>query len=97
MQERFDRVSLFRAKGMDLDWVAQKVADSQQIDVAEIWKEGKKTATLRGRSLLCYWAISEIGMTAEAVSKQVRLSESGVIRAAQRGEQLAIDNGWHLS
>jgi len=59
--------------------VAQKVADVMKIEAAEIWKEGKKTITVQARSLLCYWATKELGMTAEAVSKQVRLSESGVI------------------
>jgi putative transposase len=97
VQEQLDRVSLRRAKGMDLDWVAQKVADVMKIEAAEIWKEGKKTITVQARSLLCYWATKELGMTAEAVSKQVRLSESGVIRAAQRGEHLAEANCWRLN
>ena len=97
VQERLDRVTLCKAKGIDLGWVSQRVADTLKIDSAEIWKEGRKTLTVQGRSLLCYWAISELGMTAVAVSKQVRLSESGVIRAAQRGQQLAACNGWHLN
>ena len=35
-------------------------------------------------------------MTAEAISEELKLSESGVIRAAQRGEQLVQASGWRL-
>ena len=60
--------TLYHAKGMDLNWLAQRVAGMLQIEPAEIWKEGKKAKTVQGRSLLCYWAIRELRMTAEAVT-----------------------------
>jgi putative transposase len=73
-----------------------RVAEVFQIDSSEIWKEGKKAVTVRARSLLCYWAIKELGMTAVAVAKCVRLSEPTVLRSAERGKQLADINGWNL-
>ncbi|HBG06239.1 MAG: hypothetical protein A2075_00825 [Geobacteraceae bacterium GWC2_58_44] len=45
-----------------------------QIDSSEILKQGKKTVTVQARSLLCYWAIKEPGMTAVAVAKRVAKS-----------------------
>ena len=35
-------------------------------------------------------------MTAITVAKRVRLSEPTVLRAAERGKQLADINGWNL-
>jgi putative transposase len=96
VHEKMDRTRLCRENGKDLAWLSQKVADLLKIDPAEIWKEGKRAKTVQGRRLLCYWAIRELGMTAEAVSKVVCLSESGVVRAAQRGEQLAAENDWRF-
>jgi len=52
-----------------------------RIGPAAIEKDGKSAETVLGSSLLCYWAIRELGMTAEAVSMRARLTESGVIRA----------------
>ena len=95
-QERLDSASLYLEKGMDIDWLSQMVAELLRIDPAAIWKEGKMAETVLGRSLLCYWAVRELGMTAEAVSKLLCLTESGVIRAKQRGERLAAENGWSL-
>jgi len=89
-QERMERAELLREKGMGLDALAQKVAEALEIDAAGIWKGGKKPTTVLGRSLLCYWATSGLGMTAEAVSKAVGITAAAAVRAAQRGESLAI-------
>jgi putative transposase len=95
-QEEMEKTSFLHSQGVDLDQVTRRVAEVLQIDSSEIWKEGKKAATVRARSLLCYWAIKELGMTAVAVAKRVRLSEPTVLRAAERGKQLADVNGWNL-
>ena len=95
-REKMEEMSLYHEKGMDLRWLAQRVGEVLQIDPSEIWKPGKKAPTVQARSLLCYWATRELRMTAEAISKELKLSESGVIRAAQRGEQLVQANGWRL-
>lgn len=92
-RERMERVDLLREKGMTLDAVSAKVAEALGIEPAEIYKGGKKPNTVLGRSLLCHWAISELGMTAEAVSKAVGITAAAAVRAAQRGEGLAISRG----
>jgi len=94
--EEMEKASLLHSHSVDLDQVAQRVAEVLQIDSSEIWKEGKKAVTVRARSLLCYWAIKELGMTAVAVAKRVRLSEPTVLRAAERGTHLVGLNGWNL-
>jgi len=90
-QEKMETVSLYRPKGLDLDWVAQMAADLLQTDLAELWKGGKKSTTVQVRSLVCYWATQELGMTATAVGKRLKITQSAACRAAQRGEQLAAD------
>jgi putative transposase len=52
--------------------------------------------TVQARSLLCYWAMKELGMTAVAIGKHIGVSEPTVLRSAQRGQQLANQNGWNL-
>jgi putative transposase len=90
------KTSILHAHGVDLDQVARRVAEVLQIDSSKIWTEGNRAVTIRARSLLCYWAIKKLGMTAVAVAKRVRLSEPTVLRAAERGKQLVDINGWNL-
>ena len=94
--EEVEETSLLHPHAMDLDQVARRVAEVLQIDSNEIWKEGKKAVTVRARSLLCYWAIKDLGMTAVAVAKRVKISEPTVLRAAERGKQMADTNAWNL-
>ena len=51
---------------------------------------------VRARSLLCYWAVHELGMTATALAKTLGLSQPAVTQCVRRGEKVATDNGWHL-
>jgi putative transposase len=94
-QEEMEKTSILHAHGVDLDQVARRVAEVLQIDSSKTWTEGNRAVTIRARSLLCYWAIKELGMTAVAVAKRVRLSEPTVLPAAERGKQLVDINGWN--
>jgi len=62
----------------------------------EILRPGKQPERLRARSLACYWAVKELGMNGTAVAKSLRLIQSSVSRAVQRGEKLALENHYSL-
>ncbi|GFO58175.1 hypothetical protein GMST_05000 [Geomonas silvestris] len=94
--EQLEKTERLRSKGMNIDTLAQKVAEVLGIKVDEIWRGGKKPVTVMGRSLLCHWATSELGMTAEAVSKSVGITAAAVVRAAQRGQALAASRKLYL-
>lgn len=93
--ESFEERCLCRANGVDVEKLAQVVAGLLEIDPSEVWKEGRTLASLQARYLMCHWA-KEIGLTATAVGKKLKLSSSGASRAAQRGADLAVERGWCL-
>jgi predicted transcriptional regulator len=47
---------------------------------------------VRAKSLVCYWAVKELGMTGTEVSKLMGLSQPAVSKAVQRGEKYANEN-----
>jgi hypothetical protein len=51
----------------------------------------KQKKRVRARSLLCYWAVSELDMTGTAVASRLKMSKSAVSRAVVRGERIALD------
>jgi putative transposase len=95
-QERMEKLCTYLQKGLDLDRLAQVVARLLGVNVSQVWEKGQKSQAVQARSLLCHWAIHELGMTATSLGKRLDLTQSGATRAAQRGEKIAIQNGWCL-
>jgi putative transposase len=73
--------------------VAAKVLKIKEDDVCT---RDKQPHQVRARSLLCYWAVRELGITATALAKTLGLSQPDVTQCVRRGEKVATDNGWHL-
>jgi putative transposase len=96
-QEKMKGTNLYSQNGIDLERVAQIVAGLLQMNLADVWKGGRKPNTVQARSLLCYWATSELGLTATAVGERLKLSSSAASRSSRRGEQIAKDGGWCLN
>ena len=58
---------------------------------AKVVVAGKQPNRVRARSVLAYWAIRDLGLTATEVGKYLGLSKSAVSRAATRGQKLIVD------
>ena len=50
---------------------------------------GKQPNRSKARSLLCYWAVRELGMSCTVIAERLGMTQLGVSRAVQRGERLA--------
>jgi hypothetical protein len=51
---------------------------------------------VEARSLLCYWAVRELGVTMAELSRRLNISLSGVSISVKRGETIVRDNGYKL-
>jgi putative transposase len=52
---------------------------------------------VRARSLLCYWAIRELGISMTNLTKVLNMSLSAVSAAVERGEKLVVANDYQLT
>ena len=95
-QELMDRKYLMSTRGYDLDTIAAKVADLMKLGVLEGWASGKERRRVQARSLLCYWAVKELGISMAELSRKLKLSQSGISLSVKRGEKIAQDNGYEL-
>ena len=66
------------------------------LKVDDVLSLGKSSKTVKGRSLLCYWANRKLGMTTIELAKRLHLSQSAVSRSAARGENIARENKFKL-
>ena len=96
-KEQFERRYWLKAQGYDIDRVVEKVAKVCEISTEEIWKPGNQPLRVKARSLVCYLAVRELGMSGTSVGKLLGLGQPAVSRAVARGEKLAQDMNLSLN
>jgi chromosomal replication initiation ATPase DnaA len=94
--DRLERRYALEAKGYDFGQVVQRVAQVMNMNVSNVLKRSKDPQTVMARSLLCFWANRELGMTTVEISHRLKVSQSAVSRSSMRGEKLALQNGFHI-
>ncbi len=95
-EERLERRYALQAKGYDFDTVVAQVAKTLDMNVGIVLGRGKDPQTVKARSLLCYWANRELGMSTVELSHRLRISQSAVSRASLRGEEIAVQSNFRL-
>jgi putative transposase len=95
-EEDLERKSWYRREEVDLQKLISVVAETMKIDRAEVCAVGKQPQHVQARSLLCYWAVREIGLTATSMAKFLGVSQPAVTQAVERGQRLAAERGWQL-
>lgn len=94
--EQLSGKSRYQQKGIGLNELVEVVAPLLGISPEEVMAPGKQPMRVQARSLLCYWAVRELGYTATAMGRRLKISQPAVSMAVQRGEKLTTEQGWVL-
>ena len=94
--EKFERKYELKRLGYDLDQVAARVAEIYGIEVDDIFLKGKKQKRVKARSLFCFWAIRELGISLTELARRLGSSVPGVGYSVERGEIIARENDYRL-
>ena len=84
------------AEGYALDKLASRVCDVMELERLNIWASGKERKLVEARSILCYWAVRDLGLTMAELSRRLKLSLSGISLSVKRGERIVRDKGYKL-
>jgi putative transposase len=95
--EKFDRLYELKSKGYDLNKVEKRVREIYPIDKDELYSSGRQKIRVEARSLLCYWAVRELGISGTSLAKHLGMSQSGVVYAVNKGEKLAKERKYQLT
>ena len=82
--------------GYDLDRIAKRVAEIYGVEPRGIFFKGKQQRKVKARSLFCFWAVSELGMSLRELAMRLEMSSPGVGFSVERGETIARENGLQL-
>ena len=58
--------------------------------------KGKQQRKVKARSLFCFWAVSELGMSLRELTRRLEMSSPGVGFSVERGQTMARENGLQL-
>lgn len=83
-----------KVAGYGLDELARDVAGLFDIEQRQIFSTGKYPRIVQARSLFCYWAVRQLGLTATFLAQQLHLTQPAVSIAVKRGERIAREGGY---
>jgi len=94
--ERYTRHYELKRLGYNLDKIAHRVGAIYGIDKRHVVSKGRQRPRVEARSLLCYWAVRELGMTLTELALLFVMSPSAIGYSVQRGETIAEENNYQL-
>ncbi len=95
-EESYKRRAALKAQGMDVTFIAKRVADLFDLSEDDVWREGKYREVVRARSLLCYWAVRELGESMSSLARRLNVSTVTVSKSVNRGSTIAKSEGFEL-
>jgi len=95
-EERMKKKYDLQARGFELTDVVARVVHVMEIEEERIWAAGRHREIVQARSLLCYWAVRELGVTMVSLARRLDQSVTAVGKAVIRGEKLAKMNNYSL-
>jgi hypothetical protein len=94
--EQLERRYQLQTRGFGLEQVAERVAQVLDIPLEIVWEKSRRPQVAVARSLLCYWASKELGMSMTNLAKRLNLTQPAISIAARRGEKIAVENQYML-
>ena len=67
-----------------------------EIDSGELYLKGSQKIRSEARSLFCYWAVCELGISRTHLAKRLGMSQSDVVYAVNKGEKAAKEKNYQL-
>jgi REP element-mobilizing transposase RayT len=89
-KEQYEKRNRLLTRGYNFEKIVKQVAAHFGIQPERVLSSGKHPLTVKARSLLCYWAVRELGLTATEVSNRLGVSQPSVSISVKRGEKMAF-------
>jgi putative transposase len=86
--EQYERRYRLKKMGYTLERIEEKVIDLFEITKEDLYSRSREKVRSDSRSLLCYWAVRELGMNGTELAKPLGLSQTGVVYAVKRAKEL---------
>lgn len=96
-KESLTKSQKLKSEGMDVDKIALHISGLMGLAVEDVWAAGKQQPIVNARSLLCYWAVRELGVSMSSLSRRLGISLPAISKSVVRGKQIAGDHEYKLA
>jgi putative transposase len=95
-REKLDHRYRIRAQGLTFEPVLDRVKELTSVEPELILTKDRRLETVRTRSLACYLAVEELGLTQPEISLKLGMTQAAVSIAVRRGAQFAVESECRL-
>lgn len=74
--------------GYDFNRLVKRVAALFEMPPSEVLRKGKYARTVEARSVLCYWANRELGISTVELAGRLKIAQPTVTQSVARGEKV---------
>jgi putative transposase len=92
-EEAMEKRYALRARGVNLALIASRILQVLGVKPEEVWAEGKHRRIVEAWSLLCYWAVRELGVPMSSLGRKLGISIPSVSESVTRGQRIAEEKG----
>jgi len=85
-----------KTQGFTLSRLAKRVSELLTVEPECVYAPGKYPKNVKARSLFCYWAVRELGISATSLARKLGLTQPAVSISVKRGKAIADENGFQL-
>ena len=72
-----------------LDRAVERVAKVMDMSPEDVMDSGKGRRNVQARSVLCYWATDQLGISQSRLARILNLTQPAISQAVSRGKRLA--------
>ena len=83
-----------RQAGIDLAFLEKRVADLLTMSPDDLYLPDRQKKLVEARSLFCFWAVREVGVSMTALALRFSLSGVAIGCAVVRGQKIAREKGY---
>jgi REP element-mobilizing transposase RayT len=95
-KEQMERKYRYKARGYDFGWLVDRVGELLEMTSEEVLRKGRYPKAVMARSVLCYFAVRELGLSTVELARLLHLSQPTVSQSVQRGERIASEKDLRL-
>ncbi len=86
--EQLEKRSRMRLGGVDAQRAAARVGEIFGLSFSELSQGSRLRSVVRARSVLCYWAVKELGMSGAQAARWLGIGQPAVQRSVLRGGKI---------
>jgi chromosomal replication initiation ATPase DnaA len=88
-----ERRYTLQQQGWDFERVLDRAAAIYELASDEVLSRSRKRARSEARSLACFWAVRELGLSTAEMARCFAMTTAAVNYAVDRGERIAAERG----